>query len=57
MSEIGSGWAEPDVFTGPLFEILKRHPKRIVFSDGEDPRVVQVAAEMVRIGIGVPIVL
>ncbi|WP_411847261.1 phosphate acyltransferase [Roseibacillus persicicus] len=57
MSEIGSGWAEPDVFTGPLFEILKRHPKRIVFSEGEDPRVVQVAAEMVRLEIGIPILL
>ena len=57
MSEIGSGWAEPDVFTGPLFEILKRHPKRIVFSEGEDKRVIQVADEMVRLGIGVPILL
>lgn len=57
MSEIASGWAEPDVFTGPLFEILKRHPKRIVFSEGEDKRVIQVAEEMVRLEIGVPILL
>ena len=57
MSEIESGWAEPDVFTGPLFEILKRHPKRIVFSEGVDKRVIQVADEMVRLGIGVPILL
>lgn len=57
MSEIASGWAEPDVFTGPLFEILKRHPKRIVFSEGEDKRVIQVADEMVRLGIGIPILL
>lgn len=57
MSEIGSGWAEPDVFTGPLFEILKRHPKRIVFSEGEDKRVIEVADEMIRLGIGVPILL
>ena len=57
MSELGSGWAEPDVFTGPLFEQLKRHPKRIVFSEGEDERVLQAAAEMVRLEIGVPILL
>ncbi|MBK1834431.1 phosphate acyltransferase [Roseibacillus ishigakijimensis] len=57
MNEIGSGWAEPDVFTGPLFETLKRHPKRIVFSEGEDRRVVRVAGEMVKLGIGVPILL
>ncbi len=57
MSEIASGWAEPDVFTGPLFETLKRHPKRIVFSEGEDRRVVQVAAEMVKLEIGLPILL
>ncbi len=57
MSESASGWAEPDVFTGPLFESLKRHPKRIVFSEGEDERVIQVADEMVRLGIGAPILL
>lgn len=57
MSETGSGWAKPDVFTEPLLEILKRHPKRIVFSEGEDKRVIQVAEEMVRLEIGVPILL
>ena len=57
MSEIGSGWAEPDVFTGPLFEVLKRHPKRIVFSEGEDTRVIQAAAEIVRLELGIPILL
>lgn len=57
MSETRSGWAKPDVFTAPLLEILKRHPKRIVFSEGEDKRVIQVAEEMVRLEIGVPILL
>lgn len=57
MSEIASGWAEPDVFTAPLFETLKKHPKRIVFSEGEDTRVIQAADEIVRLGIGVPILL
>lgn len=57
MSDYESGWAEPDAFTGPLFEQLKRHPKRIVFSDGEDERVVLAAAKMVEMEIGVPILL
>lgn len=57
MSDIDSGWAEPDAFTGPLFEQLKRHPKRIVFSDGEDERVVLAAAKMVEMEVGVPILL
>ena len=57
MSDIESGWAEPDEFTGPLFEVLKRHPKRIVFSEGEDARVVRVAGEMVRLELGIPILL
>ena len=57
MNEIASGWAEPDVFTKPLFEQLKRHPKRIVFSEGEDERIVKVAGEMVRLELGIPILL
>lgn len=57
MNETGSGWAEPDVFTEPLFEKLRRHPKRIVFSEGEDKRVLLVAEEMVRQELGVPILL
>lgn len=36
---------------------LKRHPKRIVFPDGEDARVVRTAARMVAMEIGVPILL
>lgn len=57
MSKNLSGWSDADNFTGPLFEVLKRHPKRIVFSEGEDERVVRVAAEMVKLEIGVPILL
>lgn len=48
---------EPNAFTQELFEKLRRHPKRIVFSEGEDIRVVRVAAEMVRREIGIPILL
>ena len=40
-----------------MFEKLRRHPKRIVFSEGEDLRVLRVAAEMVRRELGPPILL
>lgn len=48
---------KPDVFTEPLIAKLRRHPKRIVFSDGLDPRVLRVAEEMVLLKVGIPIVL
>ncbi|MEM9080150.1 MAG: phosphate acyltransferase [Verrucomicrobiota bacterium] len=57
MSDTAPAWSEPDTFTGPLFEKLKRHPKRIVFSEGNDARVLRVAEEFVRNGLGVPILL
>lgn len=46
-----------DQFTVDLFERLKRHPKRIVFTDAEDLRVLKVAEQMVKMEIGVPILL
>ncbi|MFK7910736.1 MAG: phosphate acyltransferase [Akkermansiaceae bacterium] len=42
---------------GELCQTLKRHPKRIVFPDGEDIRVLHTAARMVTMEIGVPILL
>ena len=42
-----------DAFTEPLIAKLQAHPKRIVFSDGLDPRVLVVAQEMVRLKVGV----
>lgn len=48
---------EADAFTEPLIEKLRRHPKRIVFSDGEDPRMVQVAGKLVELEAGAPILL
>ncbi len=48
---------EPNHFTSPLFEKLRRHPKRIVFVDGEDVRVVRVAGRMIELGLGVPVLL
>jgi phosphate acetyltransferase len=40
-----------------LCQTLKSQPKRIVFPDGEDIRVLRVAARMVAMEIGVPILL
>lgn len=48
---------ELDAFTQPLVEKLRRHPKRIVFSDGCDARVLRAAERMVRMEVGVPILL
>lgn len=48
---------EADAFTRPLIEKLRNHPKRIVFSDGCDLRVLQVAQELVRLELGAPVVL
>ncbi len=44
-------------FTDSIFEKLKRHPKRIVFPDGDDPRVVRAAQEFYDRQIGVPVLL
>jgi len=41
--------------TATLYQTLKRHPKRIVFTDGEDMRVIRVAARMVAMEIAAPI--
>lgn len=48
---------EANTLTAKLYETLKRHPKRIVFADGEDVRVLRVAARMVEMKIAVPILL
>lgn len=44
-------------FTRPLIEKLQRHPKRVVFTEGEDPRVLRVAERLVREQAVVPILL
>jgi len=36
---------------------LKRHPKRIVFSEGEDPRVIAVASKLVELQVIAPILV
>lgn len=48
---------EANALTAKLYQTLKRHPKRIVFADGEDLRVLRVAARMVEMEIMVPILL
>ena len=46
-----------NTLTDLLYCKLKRQPKRIVFTDGEDIKVLRVAARMVSMEIGVPILL
>lgn len=46
-----------DPLTASLYKTLKRHPKRIVFADGEDTRVIRVAARMVKMEIAAPILI
>lgn len=52
-----SFFPEANTLTTKLYETLKRQPKRIVFADGVDIRVIRVAARMVAMEIGVPILL
>jgi len=47
----------PTPFIARLYQTLKRHPKRIVFADGEDIRVIRVAVRMVQLEIAAPILI
>lgn len=51
------GFSPLNDFTGPLLDNLKRHPKRIVFPEGEDVRVLRVSERFVAEQAGVPILL
>lgn len=44
-------------FINSVFEKLKRHPKRIVFPDGDDARVLRAAQMFYERDLGVPILL
>jgi phosphate acetyltransferase len=44
-------------FIESVFEKLKRHPKRIVFPEGAEPRVLEAAARFNRMQLGAPILL
>src|SRR4030095_923680 len=44
-------------FIGSVVEKLQRHPKRIVFPEGNEPRVLQAARQFYSLRMGVPILL
>ena len=44
-------------FIETVFQKLKRHPKRIVFPEGTEPRVLRAAARFVKLQLGAPVVL
>ena len=44
-------------FIGTVIEKLQRHPKRIVFPEGAEPRVLQAARQFHALRLGAPIVL
>src|SRR5580692_9982090 len=44
-------------FIGSIVEKLQRHPKRIVFPEGTEPRVLQAARQYYSLRLGVPILL
>jgi phosphate acetyltransferase len=44
-------------FIETVFQKLKRHPKRIVFPEGTEPRVLSAAARYVKLKLGAPVVL
>lgn len=44
-------------FIGSVIEKLQRHPKRIVFPEGTEPRILQAARQFFSLRCGVPILL
>src|SRR5438477_1511256 len=44
-------------FIGSVIEKLQRHPKRIVFPEGAEPRVLQAARQFYSLRLGAPILL
>jgi phosphate acetyltransferase len=44
-------------FIGKVIEKLQRHPKRVVFPEGTEPRVLQAARQFYALRLGAPIVL
>src|SRR6202012_4163992 len=43
-------------FIGNVIEKLQRHPKRVVFPEGEEPRILQAARQFYALKLGAPIV-
>lgn len=48
---------EANALTERVYRTLKRHPKRIVFTEGDDDRVIRVAGRFVDLELGIPILL
>src|SRR5262245_52728854 len=44
-------------FIGSVIEKLQRHPKRIVFPEGAEPRVLQAARQFYSLRLGAPLLL
>jgi len=44
-------------FIETVYSKLQRHPKRIIFPEGAEPRVLHAAAEFVKLKLGAPILL
>ena len=44
-------------FIESVFGRLRRHPKRIVFPEGENPRAIAAGRHFYELGLGVPILL
>ena len=44
-------------FIGNVIEKLQRHPKRVVFPEGDEPRVLQAARQFAALRLGAPILL
>jgi len=44
-------------FIGTVIEKLQRHPKRVVFPEGAEPRVLQAARQFFSLRLGVPVLL
>jgi len=44
-------------FIGSIIEKLQRHPKRVVFPEGTEPRVLQAARQFFSLRLGAPILL
>jgi len=44
-------------FIGNVIEKLQRHPKRVVFPEGAEPRVLQAARQFYTLQLGAPILL
>ncbi|MGI9332390.1 MAG: NADP-dependent malic enzyme [Gammaproteobacteria bacterium] len=41
----------------PVFEVAKREPARLVFAEGEEPRVLQAAQQVIDEGIAMPVLV